>query len=465
MKKLVLLLLMTMLLTGCSRQGEIIDYFDNGQKYLSSYEYNRALEEFDKGRQINPAEINYYLAMADIYLKKSDYEKATNILSDGYKQTTASKIAASLGEVYLMEGDIEKASESFDKALSNTDNYLPALKGKIKIMALQGQIEELKKMLNDLNEGIFDSELYLMKAVINFDKLDEATKLILQSNSVDDSNQPFAKDLRLAFTDYEKTQSVHNLSQIVYVMLNYGWYEMAQIPVNHILATNQFYETGYIYQGLIHLHVKQLAPAKQTFNKLLEINPRNLDASIFLIQTLFLQKDTEAAISLSKELIQNQDLDIDISQFGTLLEIFYKNEKNDLVEMLFDAYANKLEIPLNQNLIYVEILLDADKYNEADLLIKKSTAAQSTLADAELARLKALSAYTAFHLNRKQEGLDEIAEAESIDNNNAIVQYYKGKILFENNQIEEAKASLERAVELDLSGIVSNKAHLLLTEF
>lgn len=457
MKKIVLAIALLMLLTGCKQSSNQVDYLARGQQYSSKLEYNNALTEFEQGRLAYPDDANYYLAIAEVALKKGDSDKALATLYDGYTRTSSAQIANSIGEILLTQGNFADSLEWFENVLAQNNTDKTALKGKIKILALRNDTEGLKQLQEAHTSVNYDSELYLMSAIINLQDTSEAARLIMQSSSADDVNIELAKELRMALTGYEKAKTVHNLGQIVYILLNYNWFELAQLPTATIASENEFYETGYIYQGLIQLYTSQLPQAQATFQKVLEINPDNLDAKIFLVQTYYLQDDFENAAVLVDETVQNPELDFSLQQYQSLQEILYKNQDYQTIKIFYDNFSPKLEIPADQNLIIIEALLEQNKFNQADTIVSKISKDYALLSGAEQARYKALAAYSAFHLDRKQEALNLISEAEQVDNTAAIVHYYKGRILLENGEIDQAHLSLERAKELDLEGNITSK--------
>jgi len=464
MKKLVLIILVLLFLTGC-KQGNEVDYLARGQQFLSKMEYNNALQVFEQGKSAYPDDANYYLAIAEITLKKGDSERALATLYNGYTKTSSPQIANSIAEILLTQGNFSDSLEWFEKVLAQNNTDREALKGKIKILALRNDSEGLEQLQEAQDNLNYDSELYIMSAIINLQDTSEAARLIMQSSSADDANVELAKELRMALTGYEKAMTVHNLSRIVYVLLNYNWFELAQIPTTTITSENEFYETGYIYQGLIHLYTNQLPQAQETFKKVLEINPQNPDAKIFLTQTYYLQSDFENADILANEIVQDTEADLSLQQYQSLQEILYKNSEYQAIETFYDNFSPKLEIPADQSLIIIEALLEQSKFNQADTVIAKINKDYALLSGSEQARYKALAAYAAFHLDRKQDALNLISEAMEVDNSAAIVHYYKGKMLLENSEIEEAGKSLERARELDLEGNITSKVQQLIGDY
>lgn len=462
-KKLIFIIVLFLLTTGCKQNISDTDYLANGQQYLSKYEYYKALDEFEKGKIAYPNEENYYLSIAEIYSKKNNIEEAINILLDGYNHTSSSQISNALGQLYLKRGNLDRAEEWFNRAYLQNNEDINALKGKVKVLALENKITEIRELL-EVDKSSFDSELFIMSALVNLDDTNKASSLIMQSNSKDTRNLELAKELRVSLVGYERAKTVHNLGRIAYILLSYDWYEMAQIPISNITDKNQFYENGYIYEGLIQVRVNHLQEAEQTFKKVLEINPQNTDVKIFLIQTYFLQDDFEEANNLVSELLENEEEDLSIQGYRSLQEILYKNQRNAEIIELYNKYSSKLELTPELNLVVIEILMDEQKFTQVENIFSKMEDKYSQLIGAQQASYKAMKAYDYFNLGKKQEALVLIDEAEKIDNTASLVHYYKGRMLLEDEKPEEGYDALARAKELDLGGNIILKVNRILNE-
>lgn len=448
---------MLLTLTGCSQVQTNDDYMTNGHNYLSKYEYDEALFEFQSGIDNEPTNHEYYLASANIYLKKGHSDKGIQLLNDSFNISPHEKTANALGEVYLNNGEVVLASDWFDKALEINTAYLPALVGKAKISALTGTNEQTTEYLMGLKEENLNSTLLLMQAIVNINDTNKASQLILKSTSVDNDNQELAKELRMVLTAYEQDNNLHNLSNIVYTLLNHGWFAFAQVPLNEIIKDNPFYETAYVYQGLIHLYTNRLDLAKENLEKTKEINPNNIDSQIFLIQAEFLRGDAQAAITIFEDVYTRFSTQLNLQQFVTLIDILHKNDQNALLEKAYLLSNDRFEVPVVQKIKFFEALVEMEKFEQADSFYIDHLS-KTDLTKPEVSRVGSLRAYCLFNISKRQEGLDEIKKAEDADNTVAVVYYFKGIILFENSDPVQSRIALDRSIELDLDGEISHKA-------
>ncbi len=453
--KNVITLLLLIILTGCTRTSVDVDYLAVGQDYLARSEYDEALTEFRRGIDEEPNNNLYSLAIADIYLKKGNQDEAIGIINSSFQLNPHEKTANALGEIYLNIGDVESSTEWFEKALTLNDKYTPSLRGKAKTLALAGKVEETTRFINELPVESLDSNLMLMKAIVSLDNPTLAGEYILKSTSLDEDTQELAKELRVALTANEENPNLHYSSTIVYILLNHGWYEFARVPLAKIITENPFYETAYIYQGLINLNTSQLDMAKENFQKSLEINSEGVDSIIFLIQTEFLKGENEAALQRLSELTTNKLEKLNAQQLFTLLDILYKQDEFVSFDTIYSTIPDESQVPANTKIKYLKVLVGLEKYEQANSFYQDEFMESKDLKAPEIAVVEILNAYTLFKLNLTDDALDKVAKAEAADDTVAMVHLHKGLIFIEMEEFSKAKVALDRAVELDLEGSVT----------
>lgn len=459
MKKLLLLLIPLVLLSGCVSNQSDIDHYTNGQNYLNSLEYTKALSEFTLGLNNDKNDLKYYLAIADIYSKKGRLNDSISILEEGNSATNSKEIKIALGDLHRLNGEFEESLKYFDELLSTEgEEYnVKARMGRVKTLIMLQKYDDLKLEKDYIDKISLDSEYLIMMSVLSIDEPEEAVNLLLKSTNIENANLELTKELRMAYAGFEKSQNIHNLSQIAYVLLNYNWYEIAHFPVDKLLQENEFFETGYIYKGLINIHVNRLSEAESSLIKSLEINPSNTDAKIFLTQVKFLLNADDQALEIITEIINDPESLLNLQQYLAIQEILYKQDQNDLIIELYDRFSDSVIVPDSKNLIYPEILIEVGKYNQAELFLHSINQDESGLSKSENAKFKALLATAYYNNNKKQDALKLINEAENTDNKNSTVYYLKGLILKSEGQIEQANLAFERAKELDLTGKITEQ--------
>ena len=104
----VLFLLITMLVSaGCKKKMTLQDYLDLGDKYLLELNYEEAVVAFTKAIELEPRDPNAYLKLANVYDAQEDYEKAVQILAQGYEATG--------------DEEVKRQKEIYENLLSHED--------------------------------------------------------------------------------------------------------------------------------------------------------------------------------------------------------------------------------------------------------------------------------------------------------------------------------------------------------
>ena len=113
---------------------------DLGQKYLSEQNYEQAAIEFDKAIEIEPKNADAYLGMADAYFGMGDYQKAIEVLEEGYSNVPEEYAV----KEYLVEGYLTLAESEAEEG-----NYRESLLIFDRLLDLDEENEEVAASLNN----------------------------------------------------------------------------------------------------------------------------------------------------------------------------------------------------------------------------------------------------------------------------------------------------------------------------
>ncbi len=92
---------------GCEKKLTLQDYLDLGDKYLLELNYEEAVVAFTKAIELEPRDPNGYLKLAKVYDAQEDYEKAVQILTQGYEATG--------------DAEVKKQKEIYENLLNHED--------------------------------------------------------------------------------------------------------------------------------------------------------------------------------------------------------------------------------------------------------------------------------------------------------------------------------------------------------
>ena len=104
---MTLTIALMLLLAACGNTWQ--KHYDLGMKYLNDGNYEEAIIEFEAAIEIDGSKADAYIGLAEVYIEQGDLQKAIEILEKGYEKTKADAISAKLdeiksGAVYDMQG-------------------------------------------------------------------------------------------------------------------------------------------------------------------------------------------------------------------------------------------------------------------------------------------------------------------------------------------------------------------------
>jgi tetratricopeptide (TPR) repeat protein len=107
-------------------------HFMQGFSYQDQGDLDKALEEYEKATQINPAMTKAYTNAGAIYLQREDYDRAIEQFQKVIQRSQwDTKAHYNLGFAYLKKGEVEKAQEEVEFLKSLRSELGDALERKI----------------------------------------------------------------------------------------------------------------------------------------------------------------------------------------------------------------------------------------------------------------------------------------------------------------------------------------------
>lgn len=96
----VLTICLTLGLCACGQKAPTWqEQYDLGVRYLSEGNYEEAIIAFTAAIEIDPKNAEAYIGLADVYIQQGEYEKAREILEQGFEITQAQEIVNKLNEL------------------------------------------------------------------------------------------------------------------------------------------------------------------------------------------------------------------------------------------------------------------------------------------------------------------------------------------------------------------------------
>tara|TARA_Y100000590_G_scaffold455978_1_gene605617 strand:+ start:1291 stop:2622 length:1332 start_codon:yes stop_codon:yes gene_type:complete len=154
-----------------------------GKEYYDMEDYQTALTHFNKALEYDPDNAYAMFRIGNIYYAIKDFVKASDIYEKGLKRKKNYKVYNLLGKCYVALDEYDKALKVFDKALEINDTFTNAMFEKAKVYKALNQIDTSIEMLNRIiNIDSSYSKAYelLIDIEISRNNLDQA---IIYGNS------------------------------------------------------------------------------------------------------------------------------------------------------------------------------------------------------------------------------------------------------------------------------------------
>ncbi|MBN1687606.1 MAG: tetratricopeptide repeat protein [Candidatus Omnitrophica bacterium] len=120
-RKLILLgLFIPCLVMGCrSNHGWAKIFLQKGHQMVAKGDYDAAIAEFNKARLMDKENDQVYIAMAEVYWKKGDYDIVREYLGKAMRlNSQPAKYYAMLGDCLVKDGqDMSAVTDGYDRAI------------------------------------------------------------------------------------------------------------------------------------------------------------------------------------------------------------------------------------------------------------------------------------------------------------------------------------------------------------
>ena len=117
--KINILLILAMLLTACGPSGTWDEHYDLGIKYLSDGNYKEAIIEFETAIKIDDMKPKAYIGAADAYVGMEEYQKAIEILENGYEKCEDEEIYKKLQQLKFEYDDTDLNETFYEWGIEN----------------------------------------------------------------------------------------------------------------------------------------------------------------------------------------------------------------------------------------------------------------------------------------------------------------------------------------------------------
>ncbi len=324
-KRLPLLLLITILLSGCAQP--VIREFDEGEKLLSEGKVEQGLAQIDSAIKKSPndpeyrsylfqqreASVNRILAQADVARSNGQFDEAVT----NYQRVTAldANNPQAIAGMENIQADKRHAAQSVEAEVSFNKRDYEGAQAKLRSIfaesPTQPAAKALQKRLNQVTEtvAITPSALKLaLKKPITLEFQDASLKSVFEVISrVAGLNFVFDKDIKpeLRSTIFVKNTTIEDAVKLLLATNQLG---QAMLSENTILIYPNTVAKNRDYQELV---VKSFYLANADVKKTLEMIKSILKTKDVFIDekmNLLVMRDTPDVVRMAEKLIATQDI-------------------------------------------------------------------------------------------------------------------------------------------------------------
>lgn len=373
-------------------------------RYLMGVGHTRAaIEAFDEATKTAPSVTEGYLLLADALYKEGKIGQAIRRLEEGLsKVNDTARLLKKMALLYREIRDFSKAEEALRKVLSLVAGDLEAQESLGLTVLAIGRPEEAVALLGALyarqaltQEGI----LGLAKGYLMLGKAVKACEVLAKAYRKKEEDPVLA-------TEY------------AYALNEAGRVKEAEEVIRKLLANNPSHAKAYYVLGLVHASQGDRKGAIDSFVRAVQMDPR----------------DTRYRLELARALASQGSEDSLREALNHLTHVIAVYEREDLrrQERQADAYVLRGTIYFSQQKYPLAL-----KDFEAALAIEPS-------------RLDILVNYgrTLYELGRFEEARPYFKQVLTKDSNHPDANYFYGRILLRDGNIEAAREKLEKVAQL-----------------
>lgn len=480
MKKYIIIILVSFILISVTvyyfasrttqEEISVSDYIAQADEYFQNKQYSKALEQYKLAINSAPSNTEAYLKASEIYLLKSKQDEALELLRNSENSVTnPDMVHHKIGEILFDNSDLQGALQYFEKAYDENPNNWENTIDLVKIYSyhsdkIDQSIEALNKIDTDDNEGYRWKNYYL--ALLSYTDIEKSISYLEESSNIDESE--IKQRINSLLEVVKKIQSdpediVQNDTLLAYEMIKAELYQYAIPLLEKVISENDEYYASYMYLGICYINMDDLDKASENLQKATSTDSDQVQPWIFLAQVYIKQNNQKQTIDTYEEALnidkENENVRYDYARTLVNFGLFgqAKVEYKKLLDLDLDA-ANKITYKIELALINLDHLED---YEEGLNLIKEVVEDREGYQAAE-SMLKAQALDTlgwAFEKNNeKDEALKYLKQSNETYPYNASTYYHLGSIYAEIENYTEAYLNLERAIDLDLEGVISSKA-------
>lgn len=457
----------SVLLSGCTVSEEKISEYNmmvtDAQKFIDSKEYTMAIDKLSNAVDLIPTRVEALEKIVDIFILKNRLEDATKLVDESgaqLKDSDRATLYSSIGDAQYLVGNYDRALYNYQLAKSMDTGNKEAQFGMGKTYIQKGNIESAKSYIKESYTGdmLIESKLILsyIEAVGDFEKAKSIVKDIEPGDKWRDSYTQWNEVLNSLNTD-----TLFNGTKLgkEYIDVEYPYLAIALLEPN-IDKMGEYIDGIYIL-GKAYYEYGEYDKSIELLENSSSLSDLNQYIYWVLARDYYLKDDINNSLSYYDSGISYGGNSVEKELFMEYLDILIKE---DLTEKALEVMrtAERILDDWVVNMYYMNIYSlrnDTEKFEYYIGLINYEEL--GTVEKLEYLYSKGEYLIRSNELEEAQKTLDVFWE---LDKFNPKYNLLSAKLSFEKGELDEARDYVKKAIEYDLSGVVSEDAQKLLAQ-
>lgn len=461
------LILSSVLLSGCTPSQEEIDKYNllisEANVFVQAHEYSSAVEKYNEAAELIPTKYEAYDGVVSMLISKNKISDAKSVIDN-----SATKLETSLrSNLYVLVGNAYYDKQEYDNALNSYELANGILNtnenaniGLAKVYIQKGDVQKAKDILSKGYSDDLKVETNLIlsyiESVSDVNKAKDVLDDIKPNDELKDRYQIF-KTVLDSLTEDE----LFNSTKLSKVYLDNNLPYLAILKLEPLKTEMVEYPDGIYFLGKAYYENKKYQESVDTLINISGSTDINQYAYWTMARAYYKMNNASSSFDYYDRAITFAGSDVSSTLYKEYLDILIKeNQTTKSIEVVRNAGKSFTELWVNfysANIYFRDNQLEKVKYY-IDKIDETKVEGEYKY---DYLYWKTIIAMESNLLDEAKRNLDKYVALDKYD-----PRYYLllGKLNIKEGKLDDARNSLNKAIEYDLDGIVLEDATKLLAQ-
>jgi tetratricopeptide (TPR) repeat protein len=455
----------SVLLAGCTNSQQDLNSYNelirDADKLYEQHEYSQAAKKYSEAVDLVSSESDAFFGLVTILTDKGKYGQAVELVEKSAGKISVvdrSKLYAIIANGYFSSGDLDNAEKYYLTADRGVDN-IPAKIGLAKVYIKKGETDKVKDYLkiSDVKDPNF-AQAALLRAYLKLDDVSGAKKE-LSELTVSDLEGDVKEDYDsfIAATNSATDDKLYTATLLSREYINAGYPYLAIKLLEPKKDDMAEYVDGLYFLGRAYFDNEKYGSAIDVLNDALSFEAYTAEVYSILARSYLANGDQEKAFASFEKAYSFAG---DKAKEDYLLEYVDILLEEDQLTKVQTYLAKGDDKSFDVDVRFVQLHYLKRDFEKMEFYLKKIAA--MTMTDEQ--KKEYLSWQITFETENDKgtSARENLSELRDLDRYNPEYYLLLGKLELAENNTDEGKEALEKALEYDLEGEVTDAAQKLL---